>query len=793
MDRRGAIKLLAGGSASALAFAQAPAAFAAAGPLYRDARAPIPSRVADLLARMTLPEKIAQLRAAWAQKADMIEGLEFDPAKASAAFPDGIGHVTRPSDKRGVPGITGAAGGTAARWRTPKQTVDFINALQRWALEDTRLGIPVLLHEESLHGYMATEATMFPQAIALAGSFDTDLMRRVQAVIAREVRARGVPLVLSPVVDIVRDPRWGRIEETWGEDPYLCAEMGVAAVEGLQGPGKFDRLAPGKVFATLKHMTGHGQPESGNNVSPAQTARRDLRENFFKPFHEVVRRTSIGAVMPSYNEIDGIPSHASTWLLGDVLRGEWGFDGLIVSDYGGVHELATLHHVARDEADAALQALEAGVDSELPDGQAYATLADGVAADRVPVELIDRACARMLTFKMRAGLFENPYGDAALAERITGNAEARALALEAARKGLCLLKNENDTLPLDPARMGRVAVIGPNHAIARLGGYSSVPKQTVSLIEGLRALAPDADFTTAQGVFITTSEDRSVDEVELADPARNRELIAEAVAVARAADAIVLAIGDTEQTSREGFAKNHLGDRTDLDLVGEQNELVDALTALGKPLVIAAINGRPPSWPNAVAKADAILECWYPGQEGGTAMAEALLGRINPGSKLPVTVVRDAGQVPFYYDHKPSARRGYLFDDKAPLFPFGHGLSYTTFSVSAPRPSRETYASTQAIEVEVEVENTGERGGDEVVQLYVTREDLPITQPVLELKGFQRVTLAAGESRTLRFAIEPRQLAIWDREMNEVNLPGPAILSAGNSSANLKTARVEIL
>ncbi|QWC57864.1 beta-glucosidase [Erythrobacter sp. 3-20A1M] len=793
MDRRGAIKLLAGGSASALAFAQAPAAFAAAGPLYRDARAPIPSRVSDLLARMTLPEKIAQLRAAWAQKADMIEGLEFDPAKASAAFPDGIGHVTRPSDKRGVPGITGAAGGTAARWRTPKQTVDFINALQRWALADTRLGIPVLLHEESLHGYMATEATMFPQAIALAGSFDTNLMRRVQAVIAREVRARGVPLVLSPVVDIVRDPRWGRIEETWGEDPYLCAEMGVAAVEGLQGPGKFDRLAPGKVFATLKHMTGHGQPESGNNVSPAQTARRDLRENFFKPFREVVRRTSIGAVMPSYNEIDGIPSHANTWLLGEVLRGEWGFDGLIVSDYGGVHELATLHQVARDEADAALQALEAGVDSELPDGQAYAMLAGGVAAGSVPVELIDRACARMLTFKMRAGLFENPYGDAALAERITGNAEARALALEAARKGLCLLKNENDTLPLDPARMGRVAVIGPNHAIARLGGYSSVPKQTVSLIEGLRALAPDVDFTTAQGVFITTSEDRSVDEVELAEPARNRELIAEAVAVAQAADTIVLAIGDTEQTSREGFAKNHLGDRTDLDLVGEQNELVDALAALGKPLVIAAINGRPPSWPNAVAKADAMLECWYPGQEGGTAMAEALLGRINPGAKLPVTVVRDAGQVPFYYDHKPSARRGYLFDDKAPLFPFGHGLSYTEFSVSAPRTSRETYASTQAIEVEVEVENTGERGGDEVVQLYVTREDLPITQPLLELKGIQRVTLAAGERRTLRFAIEPRQLAIWDREMNEVNLPGPVMLSAGNSSANLKTAQVEIV
>ena len=408
VTRRHALRLLGSGSLAVLAVTMAPAAFAQGAAVYKDAAAPIPLRVADLMARMTLEEKVAQIRTAWAAKADMIDRLAFDASKASAAFPDGIGHVTRPSDKRGVPGITGAAGGTAARWRTPAETVAFINALQRWAVEDTRLGIPVLLHEESLHGYMATEATMFPQAIALAGSFDLDLMRRVQSVIARETRARGVPLVLSPVVDIVRDPRWGRIEETWGEDPYLVAEMGVAAVEGLQGPGKFERLADGKVFATLKHMTGHGQPESGNNVAPAQLSERELRENFFPPFREVVRRTSVGAVMPSYNEIDGVPSHGNAWLLGDVLRGEWGFDGIIASDYGGVHELATLHHVAHDLEDAAHQALKAGVDSELPEGQAFATLTKAVRAGRIPQALIDTACARMLAFKFRCGLFENP-------------------------------------------------------------------------------------------------------------------------------------------------------------------------------------------------------------------------------------------------------------------------------------------------------------------------------------------------------------------------------------------------
>jgi beta-glucosidase len=789
VNRRGALRLFAGGSLAAMAVAHAPFAFAQGNaPLYKDPAAPIPARVADLMARMTLPEKIAQIRTAWQGKGDMIDALAFNPAKASAAFPDGIGHVTRPSDKRGVPGITGAAGGTAARWRTPRETVEFINALQTWALEDTRLGIPVLVHEESLHGYMATEATMFPQAIGLAGTFDTDLMHRVQSVIAREVRARGVPYVLSPVVDIVRDPRWGRIEETWGEDPYLVAEMGVAAVEGLQGPGKFERLAPDKVFATLKHMTGHGQPEAGNNVAPAQLAERELRENFFPPFREIVRRTSIGGVMPSYNEIDGVPSHANTWLLGTVLRGEWGFDGIIASDYGGVHELATFHDVADDLTDAAHQALLAGVDSELPEGQAFATLADAVEAGTVPLELIDRACARMLTFKMRAGLFENPYGDWEKAQAITGNAEARALALEAARKSLCLLTNENGTLPLDPARMGRVAVIGPNHAIARLGGYSSVPKQTISLIEGLRQVAPEADFVTAQGVFITTSEDRSQDIIELAPRARNLELIAEAVEVAKGADTIVLAIGDTEQTSREGFAKNHLGDRTEIDIVGEQNELVDALAALGKPLVVCAINGRPPSWLNVVEKADALLECWYPGQEGGTAMAEALLGRINPGAKLPVSVIRNEGQIPLFYNHKPSARRGYLFEDKAPLFPFGHGLSYASFAISGPVLSAARVAPNEPVEVRATVTNTGSVAGDEVVQLYITRTEVSVTQPGLLLKGFERVTLAPGESRTVRFTLRPEQLAFWNREMEEVNEPGPVEVHVGSSSASLKSA-----
>ena len=793
MKRRALLRLLAGASAAAGAIALAPAAHALAGPLYKDPRAPIPARVADLLGRMTLEEKVGQMIAIWARKAEVMDGLAFDPAKATAAYPHGVGHVTRPSDKRGVPGITGAAGGTAANWRTPRETVAFINAMQRWALTGTRLGIPVLFHEESLHGYMATEATMFPQAIGLAGAFDRDLMRRVQSVIARETRARGVPYVLSPVVDIVRDPRWGRIEETFGECPYLVAELGVAAVEGLQGPGKFDRLPDGKVFATLKHMTGHGQPESGNNVAPAQPSERELREYFFPPFREIVKRTSIGSVMPSYNEIDGVPSHANRWLIGDVLRGEWGFDGLISSDYGAVNELESIHHVAANLDETARLALAAGVDSELPDGMAFRTLVDQVRAGKVELAAIDRAVARMLTLKFRAGLFENPYGDIKLAETITGNAEARALALEAARKSLCLLTNDG-TLPLAQDKVRKLAVIGPNHAIARLGGYSSVPKQTVSLIEGLRALVGNTvELVTAQGVFITQSEDRSANEVLLADPAKNRALIAQAVEVAKGADAIVLAIGDTEQTSREGFAKNHLGDRTSVDIVGEQNELVAALAALGKPLVVTAINGRPPSWPTVIASANAVLECWYPGQEGGTAMAEALFGLVNPGAKLPVTVIRDAGQVPYFYNHKPSARRGYLFAEKTPLFPFGHGLSYTSFTIGEPRLSTPTMRRDGTVSVAVDVRNTGARAGDEVVQLYISRRTASVTQPVLQLKGFERVSLKPGEARTVRFDLPAESFALWDSTMREIVEAGEVDIRVGNSSAALKSTLLTIV
>jgi beta-glucosidase len=782
-SRRQAIKGIAGLSALAAA-AGALRASAADRPAYKDPSLPVEARVKDLMSRMTLQEKAAQMGALWFKKADILAdgSSDFSAEKASREYPDGFGHITRPSDRRGAPTLEGT------RWRTSDETVKLVNDVQRWATTQTRLGIPVLFHEECLHGYMAPDATMFPVPIALAGCFDLGLAREVASVISREMRAHGSHLALSPVVDIARDPRWGRIEETWGEDPYLCAEMGVASVLGLQGESR--TLAPGKVFATLKHMTGHGQPQAGENVGPAPIGERELRESFFPPFREIVTRTGVSSVMPSYNEIDGIPSHANKWLLGRVLRGEWRFDGAVVSDYNAVEQLATLHHVVADLDGAAMKAVAAGVDVEFPDGVAFRGIPALVRSGRIAESAVDAACAQVLSLKFRGGLFEDPYADAAQAKSLAGNDEARALALRAARKSICLLKNDG-TLPLR-AGTKRIAVIGPNAHIARLGGYSAKPRHAVSLLDAMRTrLAGKAEVVHAQGVFITQSEEREADAVLLADSARNLDLIREAVALARDADAIVLAIGDTEQTSREGYSANHLGDRQSLDLVGEQNALVDAMQALGKPLVIVAINGRPPSYPNAAAKANAMLECWYVGQEGGTAIAEALLGELNPGAKLPVTVARDVSQVPLYYNARPQARLDGAAQPVA-LFPFGYGLSYTTFEISAPRLSATRIRAGDAITVEVDVRNTGTRAGDEVVQVYVHQRVASVSRPTKQLRGFARVSLAPGEGRLVRIPIEARAFMLWNREMKETIEPGTYDILAGANSRDLKGAALEI-
>jgi beta-glucosidase len=762
-------------------------------PDYRNPALPTARRVDDLLSRMTLEEKVAQMMCLWNGKKQITDAQgRFDPAHAPEWFRVGIGRIERPSDGHGA-----------------RAEAEFTNAIQKWVKENTRLGIPVLFHEEALHGLMGQEATSFPQAIALASTWNPDLVERAFAVVAREVRARGAQQVLAPVVDVARDPRWGRIEETYGEDPYLVSRMGLAAVRGFQGGGK--TIPAGRVIATLKHMTGHGQPESGTNVGPASLGERTLRDVFFPPFEVAVKQGHARSLMPSYNEIDGIPSHANRWMLKDVLRGEWGFDGTIVSDWQAVRQLAGRHHVAADDAAAARQALAATVDVELPDPEAYPTLVRQAKDGKVPEAAINDAVRRLLRDKFELGLFEDPFVDPARADEISGSEASRPLALEAARQAIVLLQNRGGLLPLSADKARRVAVIGPHSAEVMLGGYAGVPRHSVSILEGIRKrLGAGAAVSHAEGVRITedsafTKDPQplvggtrsrvrgSADRVVPADPAANRRRIAEAVALAKDSDAAIVVVGDNEQTAREAYAENHLGDRADLRLVGQQEELVRAVLDTGKPTVLVLINGRPPAIPELTERAPAILEGWYLGQEGGTAVAEVLFGDVNPSGKLPVSLPRSVGQLPLFYNHKPTALRGYLFESTRPLFPFGHGLSYTTFSYSAPTVAPARIAPDGRATASVEVTNTGTRAGDEVVQLYIRAEVSRATRPVMELKGFRRVTLAPGERRTVTFELGPEQLSYHGPDRKRVVEPGRFQVMVGGSSDAVKSVALDVV
>jgi beta-glucosidase len=762
-------------------------ASAADKPLYEDPHASVAARVDDLLSRMTLQEKVAQMSCIWQRKSDVEDANgNFDPAKASRVFPNGIGQVARPSDR--VP--LEANDPLQNVFRNVPQTVEFVNAIQHYSVDDTRLGIPTIFHGEGLHGFMARDATSFPQAIALGSSWDPALITRIYTVVAREARARGVQLLLTPVINLGRDPRWGRIEETFGEDPYLVGEMGVAEVHGLQGDTL--PLGPDRVFATLKHMAGYEVPEAGTNVGPAEITRRTLLQMYLPPFHAAIQRANAQIVMASYNEIGGIPSHANRWMLTDVLRKQWGFQGIVTSDYEGVEQLMSLHHVAGNLTDAAARALTAGVDNDMPDGEAYTNLPQALAQGKVTQAEIDAAAGRILRLKFLAGLFEHPYADARHAEVVTDDAAARALAVEAAQESIILLKNDG-TLPLQPHRIRTLAVIGPNAAVARLGGYSAVPAHSVSILQGIRALAGHrVRVLHAQGVRFLDSGDQYTDQVVLTRPEENRRLIQQAVQVARQADEIVLALGTRDALCREGWADNHLGDRDSLELIAQQQQLADAMFALGKPVVVVLINGCPLAVEGIAKKADALVEGWYLGQEGGTAMADVLFGRTDPGGKLTVTVPRSVGFVPYNYDEKPSAHRGYQFADNSPLFPFGYGLSYTTFDVGAPVLSAAGIPSNGSVTVNVSVRNTGKVTGDEVVQLYLHELVTSVTEPTKVLRGFKRVTLAPGAATQVQFHLSRDDFAIWDENLHDVVEPGTFEIMAGPDSVTLKTATLAV-
>lgn len=754
--------------------------------------------IAALMAQMTLDEKLAQISCIWFNKAQILDqNGAFSPTKMKATFPHGVGCFARPQDTIGMDApseerdVNDATVVRRLSARTPSETVKLTNAVQSWMIEETRLGIPTLFHEEGLHGFQGRYATSFPQSIALASTFDPELIERVYDITAREIRVRGVHHVLSPVVDVALDPRWGRIEETFGEDPYLVSRMGVAAIRGFQGTG--ETVPDGKVLTTLKHMTGHGQPEAGMNVGPAQLPERILREVFFPPFEAAVKEAGAASVMASYNEIDGVPSHANPWLLNDVLRGEWGFDGVVVADYFAINELQVRHRIVESLAAAGELSLKSGVDLELPDGVAFYQMKQAVETGDLDIAHIDQAVERVLRMKKRGGVFDDPFADGAEADALTGNAQARAIALEAAHKAAVLVKNENGALPLAKSDLSRVAIIGPNSDITVLGGYSDEPRQTVSILDGLKAEFGDAiELVHSKGVKLTDNRSWWDDEVHLIDPDENVRMIEEAVIAAQGADVIILAIGGDESTSREAWSETHMGDRNDITLIGQQRELVEALAKTDIPMVGVIISGRPLALTNVEEHFDAILYGWQLGQETGTAVADLLMGHVSPSGKMPVSIPRSVGQIPAFYHHKPTARRGYAFDDASALYAFGYGLSYATFEISEPVLSHAEIAADGATTVKVTVTNTGAVEADEIVQMYIRDSISSVTRPVMELKGFERVNLQPGESKMVELSITPASLHFYNLDMERVVEPGEFEIMVGSSSQSYKSTTLTV-
>ncbi|MEN9402577.1 MAG: Periplasmic beta-glucosidase precursor, partial [Verrucomicrobiota bacterium] len=750
-----------------LAFLVLATGLLAASEPYRDARLPVDERVRDLLGRMTLEEKIGQLIQKGADKFKM-NGEVADEASLAALFGDqsvGVLCVKFGDDL--------------------VESAHRLAAGQRYLREKTRLGIPALTVNEGLHGVPAKGATIYPQFLALGCTWNPGLARAMGAQIAEEATAGGINHLLTPMIEVVRDPRWGRVEECIGESPYLVSRMTTAYTLGIQGDLRGGRtLAPNKALAMLKTFAGYSMPVNGINSAPSLLAERELRSTYFPPVEANIRETGVLSVMPSYNEIAGVPSHANRWLLEEVLRGEMGFAGYTYSDWSGVIQLFTGHHVAGDAAEAGALALEAGVDLEAPRPDGFQHLAALVRQGRIKESVIDRAAARILRVKFQAGLFDGrPDSDAARLARVTRSAEHVALSRRIAEESIVLLKNTGSLLPLDPAKLRSLAVIGPNADQVQFGDYcwSKSNRDGVTILRGLRERLGD-------GVKINYA--KGCDLVGL-----SRDGFAAAVDAARQSDAAVIVLGDTSMilsgvgwedpsvpisgTVGEGY------DVTDPVPPGVQQDLVRAVLAAGKPVIVVFLNGRPYSVPWMQEQVPAIVEAFYPGEQQGYAVADVLLGRVNPSGRLSMTVPQSAGHIPTVHDYKPSERghyrkpgspgklgRDYVFSSPAPLWAFGHGLTYTTFAYSDLQVETPAIAPDGRATLSFTLTNTGARAGQEVAQVYVRDEVSSVTTPVMKLAAFEKVALQPGEAKRVTLAIEPTELALWNVAMQRVVEPG---------------------
>lgn len=750
-------------------------------PVYLDSSQSVEARASDLLAHMALEEKLAQLGSAW-----VFELLPFEEKAASILKP-GIGQITRVGGASNLP---------------PREAAELANRIQRYLVEETRLGIPAMVHEECCSGYMARGATSFPQAIGLAATWEPELATRMAEVIRAQVRAAGGHQGLAPVLDIAQDPRWGRVEETFGEDPYLTASLGAAYVRALQGTDWSQR-----VIATLKHFAGHGVPEGGRNWNPVHISIRELREVFLKPFEAVIKTAGALSLMNAYHEIDGIPCAASSHLLTDILREEWGFRGIVVADYFSIDQLHRVHRVADSKLEAAAQAFEAGIDVDLPSTNYYgAPLREALEQGRIGMELVDRSVKRILEMKLRLGLFENPYVDVDQVAGAFDTPEQRALSREIATKSVVLLKNEDNLLPLSKT-LGSIAVIGPNANSARnlLGDYA-FPSHIESLLETrednvLNMAVPDPSLLASSDLGVNVRpilevlRERvgSATTIHYAEGCDinsvSRAGFAAAVEAAGQSEVAVLFLGDKSGLT-ESCTSGETRDRVELGLPGVQQELLEAVAATGTPVVVVLNTGRPLAVPWMAEHIPAILEMWQPGEEGAEAIVDILFGDANPSGKLPMTFPRHVGQIPTYSYHKSSGGRAqwkgsYVSFSDEPLYCFGYGLSYTCFELRNLRLDRREIQASESITLQVDVTNTGARSGAEVVQVYVRDEVASVTRPIKELVGFKRVELAPGQTKTITFTLYAKQLGLYNRSMRYVVEPGTFQLMVGTSSANL--------
>ena len=746
-------------------------------PDYKNPEIPVQDRVEDLLDRMTVEEKLGQLLCplGWPmyEKTENSVGISGEYRKFIDEQHGGMLWATFRADPW--------TRKTLENGLNPQLAAEAYNALQRYAIDSTRLGIPIILAEEAPHGHMAIGATVFPTSIGLASTWDKELLSEVGRTIARELRAQGGHIGYGPVIDLAREPRWSRVEETYGEDTYLTSEMAAAMVRGT-GP-KHNGWDKG-VISTLKHFVAYGIPEGGHNGNPSNVGERDLHENFLPAFKSAIDAGAL-SVMTSYNSIDGVPSTGNPELLRDLLKEEWGFDGFVVSDLVSIDGLHSDHHIAKDKEDAGIIAINAGVDVDLG-ANCFALLKEAVESGKVSDKVLDEAVGRVLRLKFELGLFDNLYVDPQAAAAEVRKAENIEVAHQAARKGVVLLEN-NGILPL--RKDMKVAVIGPNadNMYNQLGDYTAPqPRENIrTVLDGIKAKIGEKNVTYVKGCAIRDTKSNN---------------IAEAVQAARKADVAVVVVGgssarDFKTTYKETGAavadKNSISDmeagegfdRASLELLGLQNELLAAVKKTGTPVVVVYIEGRPLDKRWASENADALLTQFYPGQQGGEGLADVLFGDYNPAGRLPVSVPYDAGQIPVYYNKKFPKGHDYVEMPSDALYPFGYGLSYTTFDYSG--LALENLGGNR-VKVSVDVKNTGNFDGEEVVQVYVTDLVASTVRPRKQLRAFERVAVAKGETVRVEMVLEEPAFIVYDRNMNPVVEPGEFTIAVGASSSDIK-------